>query len=241
MHAVSYLLSQSILVYRKNFNILIGYSSWILVPYAAIILLDFLPESLPVQLLAFLTLFVQLFLFVWVFIILSVFLKATLTGEPIDPHRLPEKTKELILPVLSISILQILLMLGGLLLLIIPFFLFLVWFSMSQFVVIFEQKRGLEALTSSRTLTNGRFWPVALRAAVIPCGINLLFSFVIALLITTVSAIQGINPVQLLRTDIPLWADILENIGQAFLMPFILVYLMHIYINLSTSTANKLL
>lgn|SRR3989338_8478575 len=231
MHSVTDLLKQSVLDYRKHFNVLIGYSSWILLPFVALTLLTFLPESLPIQMLSFLTMIVELFLFVWIFIILGVFAKANITGEPIDPQSLPEKTKGLILPVLTISILQILLMLGGLLLLIVPFFLFLVWFSLSQFVVMFEQKQGLEALNASRALTKGRFWPVALRTVVIPFAINLFYSVVIAL-ITIASGIQKTNPTDLLATDIPLWVDILENIGQVFLLPFILLYLVRVYVDL---------
>ncbi len=70
------------------------------------------------------------------------------------------KTKNIIFSLIFILILSSILAYGGFLFLIIPGFLFLVWFSFAPFVLIFEGKKGFSALWRSRKMVDGRFWIV---------------------------------------------------------------------------------
>jgi len=47
---------------------------------------------------------------------------------------------------------------GGFFLFIIPGVLFSVWFSLALFVLIFEERRGFNALFRSKHLVSGKFW-----------------------------------------------------------------------------------
>lgn len=49
---------------------------------------------------------------------------------------------------------------GGIILAVIPGIIFLVWFSLTLLVLIFEEKRGFTALARSRQLVKGRFWGI---------------------------------------------------------------------------------
>jgi len=54
---------------------------------------------------------------------------------------------------------------GGFFLLLVPAFIFAVWFAFAGFRIIFENERGRAALRASRALARGRFWPVLWRLA----------------------------------------------------------------------------
>lgn len=63
-------------------------------------------------------------------------------------------------PVLGASLLSGLAVIGGLILLIIPGLIFMVWFSFSSQVVLYENLSWTRALSRSHDLVRGRFWPV---------------------------------------------------------------------------------
>lgn len=229
------LLNKSTALYRKEFTTLIGYSAWLLLPFAGFVILEVVPDSYPVQVLAFATMIVEFFLIIWVTVVLMLFAGGHLSNQPVDTRHLTEKAKTFIQPFLIITVLQVLILTGGLLLLIVPFFLFLVWFCLAHYCLVFENKHGLEALSASRELTKGRFWFVAVSCILTPLFIVLLYSIILALLVSFVSALQGIDPVELLAGDPPLWIDVLETVGQVFLMPFLVVYMTHVFVFLKES------
>ncbi len=74
-----------------------------------------------------------------------------------------KKALSLFVPILGVGILMGAIVAGGLLLFIVPGIVFCVWFSLSYPLVVFEGKRGLDALMVSRELVKGRFWPVLWR------------------------------------------------------------------------------
>ena len=59
-----------------------------------------------------------------------------------------------------ISILTCLAVLAGLVLLVIPGFIFAIWFSFSSYILIWEGKKGIDALKRSKQLVKGYWWPV---------------------------------------------------------------------------------
>lgn len=81
----------------------------------------------------------------------------------------------LILSYLWVSILVGATVFLGLLLLIVPAIIFGIWFSMTQFMVIFEGKRGVNAMQASRELVKGHFFEILKK---------LLFLFVVMVVIS---------------------------------------------------------
>lgn len=69
-------------------------------------------------------------------------------------------TSHLIWPVVYTSLLVMVVVFGGLLLLIIPGIIFSIWFSFAFYAVIFEEKRGANALKASKELVAGRWWGI---------------------------------------------------------------------------------
>ncbi len=69
-----------------------------------------------------------------------------------------QKARGFILPILITGSISGLITFGASLFFIIPAFLFAIWFSLGQFIVIFEKKKNLLALHTSREYIRGRFW-----------------------------------------------------------------------------------
>lgn len=68
---------------------------------------------------------------------------------------------------LWVSLLVGLSVLGGFLLLVIPGFIFMVWFGLAGYIVIDRGTKGTAALKASKALVKGKFWAVVLRFLVI--------------------------------------------------------------------------
>jgi hypothetical protein len=69
----------------------------------------------------------------------------------------------LIWPVIYTSFLVSLIVMGGTLLFIIPGIIFMIWYSFSFYTVVFEGKTWMQALTASKSLVAGRWWPILWR------------------------------------------------------------------------------
>ena len=84
-----------------------------------------------------------------------------------------------------ISILTAFVTLGGFLLAIIPGIVFAMWFSLSAWVLIAEDSKGMDALLKSREYVRGRWWAVLGRIIIIglvPFLLSLIFSLIPTLL-----------------------------------------------------------
>lgn len=226
------LIATSLQDYKKEAPILIGYSAWLLLPFAMFVLLSTLPVSTAVQVIAFFLMFAELFLLVWIMIILSLYAFAHIHGHEKNIGVFSKKGRALIAPVLSVLLLYILILMGGLLLFIIPMFIFAVWFSLSQLAVVFENRRGMDALYASRALTQGRFWQSASIIIGGPVIIMLVYSFILSLIISVYAAVQNLDPVDLLVGELPLWINIVEAIGEILLLPLMAIYLTRVYVAL---------
>ncbi|MEK7614991.1 MAG: hypothetical protein AAB431_01245 [Patescibacteria group bacterium] len=232
------LIAESAKTYKTDFPTFIGYSAWLLFPFAVFVLLDFLPDSPIVNVLEVILIIAELCLYVWIALILMLFAKARIKNEAIDSTLLPQKAKQLIQPVLLIAVLQFLMLVGGFILLIVPFFIFAVWFGLAQFTTVFENKRGLESLSASRALSKGRFWKTANRIIVGPLLLMVGYYILLALVISLLTAIQGVDPIELLAGEVPLWINVVEAIGQLFYVPIHVIYLTHVYLELTSTHAT---
>lgn len=226
------LIVQSFQDYKKEAPILIGYSAWLLLPFAAFVLLSTLPTSPVIQVMAFFLMIAELFLLVWIMIILSLYAFAHIHGHEKNIGVFSKKGRALIAPLLTVILLQILVLAGGFLLFVIPMFIFAVWFGLSQLTVIFENRRGINALFASRALIQGRFW----QAAGLLIGgtfiILFVYSFILSLIISAYAALQNLDPVDLLVGELPLWINILEAVGEILLLPLLAIYLTRVYVAL---------
>lgn len=240
MRSTIELVRLSIKDYKQEAATLIGYSAWILLPFAAFVLLSLLPLSPFVQLLAFALIVAELFFMIWVSITIALHAFAHIHGHPKDPGVLSAKARTLMAPLLSVILLLLLILIGGFFLLVIPMFIFAIWFGLSQFMVIFENKRGLDALSASHALTKGRFWPSAALLIGGPLIIMLIYSLILSLIIGVVTAIQGVDTVDLLLGELPLWVNVLEAVGEVLLLPLLMVYFTYVYLELKNTHAISL-
>jgi len=121
---------------------------------------------------------------------------------------------------------------GGFLLVIIPGVLFFVWFSLAIFVLVFEQKKGFQALWRSKHLVKGKFWGVL--------GRFLTAGFIagIGAFLSPALIFWGIET-KLIGYEIGfLISIILGSICEMFVLPFLLFYGFFIYNNLKELKAE---
>jgi hypothetical protein len=83
-------------------------------------------------------------------------LRAVDSTEQPDPMKLISGSWSLVAPLLLVSILVGLAIIGGLILLIVPGIIFGLWFSLSAQTLVFENKRGTDALKASKAYVQGR-------------------------------------------------------------------------------------
>lgn len=116
-----------------------------------------------------------------------------------------------------VGLLSSLVIMGGFLLLVIPGILFMVWFSLSQYVLIAENKKGAEALNLSREYIRGFFVPVTFRLAVI---------------ILVTSVLSGLGSLLFLQLPYPFLKTLIQELLQLILVPFAMLYTYLLYQNL---------
>lgn len=101
----------------------------------------------------------------------------------------------------------------GFILLIIPGVILAVWFCMSAYVIVHENKSSIEALKTSRHLVKGRFWPVLARLLIL-----IVIAIIISIIVSIISSTFG----QTIRS-------FLNLVVSLFLTPFIIIYLERVY------------
>ena len=229
MPPISDLFRATFRFYRAYAPLLGGYLAWLLVPYTCLALLQLVPLDRVRDVGSFVFDFATGMIGIWIFILLAQLVHGLIHGKEIAPSDLRAQTRKLFLPVVTVGFLYSLIVFGGILLLIIPGILFLVWFGLAQLAVILEQKRGREAFMFSKSLVKGRFF----RAAAILYAGPLAFS--LGLLIATISVgtiISSIGGIPLFTPsgDAPLWFDIIDTLLQVFVfIPIMITYSVFAY------------
>lgn len=224
MTSVPDILRASVLLYRTHAKLFVGYASWLLLSYAAIVLATLIPnESVRMGL----GIAIQLadgLLWLWIGVIMIVLVHQLGLGKEIDTNVVPLFALSVLGSFIWVSVLQALTIAGGLLLLIVPGIIFLVWFGFAPQALLLDGKKGLDALSASRDLAKGRFWTAALYQLGGPavCGVAYLvvlaaIFFLLAYLTQTpIDVVFGENP--------PLWVDMFETVGNIFLLPVLSIY-----------------
>lgn len=157
-------------IYAKNWRRLFPYMLMIFLPnfilgpvgFASIYLDKFAPRGFFMylnNLIVFAVFVASLIFTLWAAAAMAKNLKTLAEGQPDLKWRdALGNTSRFIWPIIYTSLLVMLIILGGTILLIIPGIIFSVWYVFAYYAVIFEEKKGYEALKTSKALVTGRWW-----------------------------------------------------------------------------------
>lgn len=226
------ILHSSIALYRKQSTLIVGYASWLLLTYAAFILSSFIAnESVQFATIFFIQI-ADTLLYLWILNVLVIITLHHTHDQPLDLLTLPKRGWDLLMPIVWVSLIQGLIMLGGFLLVIIPGIVFTVWFAYAQEAVIIDGKRGIEALTASRELSRGRFFKVLWYTISIPLLILGLYFIVASGLTGTIATVLKIPFDTIVSETPPLWIDMIFSVGMIFVIPLLVMYSVMTYLQL---------
>jgi hypothetical protein len=233
MSGVINLLEKSFELYRKHFSLLAGYVAWLLLPFAALVLFSLPKENVFLTALLTLSSLAQTIIGLWLGVFIPLVVYDLLSKKTkVKLLELQNKAWGLLLSVIFVAIVEAVVFLGGLVLLIVPAFIFWIWFSMAQFAVMFDDKKGLEALAWSRELVRGRFWKSAWRIAAGP----ILFGFIVIIgtyLILFLLSFVFQTPIsEIFSETTPLWVDVVSTIIETFSLPIFMIYFTLLYTEL---------
>jgi len=96
-----------------------------------------------------------------------------------------------LLPFILVSLLSSAATLVGFLLFVIPGFIFLVWYRFSQNFAVIDDVGGMAAMSASRKLSAGRWWPTFVRIALPALFFYVTASFVTALAYLLIGSVLG--------------------------------------------------
>ena len=99
----------------------------------------------------------------WISIALARAVAMAAGNQPFDWKNVFSTSSDLIWPVLWTTVIVILIVFGGSLLLVVPGLIFAVWYNFTFYTVIFENKRGMNALRASKDMVAGRWWAILWR------------------------------------------------------------------------------
>jgi len=225
---VPYLIYESWGLYRQAFNVLIGYSAWMIPPYLLLVALMLLvPQDKILTdyvLIYVLISIIQGIVVVWVTNALTLTINKLSKKEACDADEINHQSWQLVVPLLMVALLGTLVILGGFILLIIPGIIFAIWFSFAQISVILDNKRGTDALSFSRSLFSGRFLPMLRRVVIGPLLIAIVHILILAFVIGIGFVFSGNIELVLEQEVFPIWPDILENLLTVFMLPIYLIY-----------------
>ena len=224
MSSVPDLIRASLLLYRVHARLFFGYSSWLLLSYAAIVLTTLIPNESAQMGLGILFQLADGVLWIWITVILTLMTAQILAKKVPDPNTVPWVSLSILGSFAWVGLLQVLTVFGGILLLVVPGLIFLVWFGFSSQALLLDGKRGLDALTASRQIAHGRFFKTALYQLGGPAIFTAVYLLVLATLYLTVSAVTN-TPAEVIFGDTPpLWTNVLETFGNIVLLPLLTIY-----------------
>ena len=234
------LLTHAGRMYREHLWLFLGYAAWLLLPFAAFVVLTFAPSHWFIVVAAIVAAAAELFLSIWVSIVLMRLCASIHAGKPLDIKQLHVNSLQRVPAIVGVIFLQIIIFLGGLLLLIAPGILFAIWYSFAQPITAIEDKRGMQALADSKELVHGRFFPVLWRLFLGPFVIGLVFSIVVGALISVIAFANGLDPIVILdQSPSPVWVDIIEMIGEVLILPLVVIYITLLYLELKKNPVEK--
>lgn len=162
------LIKKSWTLYWSNLKLLLTISAWMIIPLLAALLLAFVPANLivvivPLSLIVFAATFIINF---WVTICLVQACAKLYQEQKVNLRIVFQSAWPKMIPLIWVSILTGLAVLGGTILFIIPGIIFAVWFAFATFLNILEGSRGVAALKQSKAMVSGLWWSTAIRFVV---------------------------------------------------------------------------
>lgn len=195
------IISKSFELYKKNWQLLLKYASLYLAPtliitISATVLLpisETAEASIGGSAIYVILAIVMSVISIWFSVVFIKVLMALYQGGQIKNMQDELKnTVPLIFPAILASFFAGLAILGGLLLLIIPGIIFSVWFAFVLYCVVFEEKKGVEALKASKALVDGRWWSV-LWGLLLPGLVFAILTMIAQWIVTIPFAFMGTN------------------------------------------------
>lgn len=225
---VGELLRRSWKIYKENFGVLIK-TSFVPLFLGGLLLVAWAlyPFSFSVKYFLFQAISTALSSFIFYWLTVSLVFAVKNREKKIDFKEALKSGTKWILPLFWISILSSIVVLGGMMLLIIPGIIFSVWFCLASYTLIYEDKRGMNALLKSKDLISGNWWDVFWRNIVI-FGVGLLISLPFDLLLF--SLIFLLKKMAFTKYDYALIA--LQFVPFLFIYSFNILYFALIYENL---------
>src|SRR3989344_9631666 len=213
------LLKESWKVYAQNFKlffklILLSLAFllvFVLVGAVALAIFSFTGFSLILIVIGVISVLAIIVSQLWIQVAMMFAVKTLLDGKTVSSIKnLLELAKPLILPYLGLSLVSMFLVVGGYMLFLIPGFILSIWFWFGMFVLIDENKRGMNVLLVSRDYIKGfivkvftRWFLFGILTAVVSSlpslllkdtsyeGLSSIYSTVISFIITPLSLIYG--------------------------------------------------
>ncbi len=233
------LLRDSVRLFRAEFWMYVGYAAWLMVPIAAFYFASALPKGTVTTMLVIGTILAELFVSLWIAICLMRATQTLEAGHKLDVKIISQQSLRRIQPVLIVGFLQALIVLGGFLLLVIPAILFWVWYAFAQIGAAIDDQSPVAALSSSRALVRGRFFPVLWRLVAGPVVLWLLYAFTLASVLLLLSNVLGQDVAIMFSDARPLWVRLLDVIANLFVIPLFFIYTVLLYKNLKATPLEK--
>lgn len=226
-----FLLQKSIQLYKNNIWTLVGYSAWMLFPFTFLFFLNELPKQTTLIITSQIIVLAIEFIFaIWINIILVLIINQLDNKTKIDFTSVQKQSVFLIKPVVHIIVLQILFILGGLILFIIPGIIAAIWLVFAQTATILDNQTGTQALHISKNLFHKRFFPILYRIIVGPLFILLTYSIILSLFFTIIGTVFGFDMIKLMTNQtIPPWINLIEFGFEIFLIPLLACYMTLLY------------
>lgn len=211
-------------LYRANATLYVGYVSWLLLTYAGLVLASLIPNPTVRAIVVVPLQMADMILWLWAGIVMTGITADVLSGTKTDTAALPKTSWKLLWPLAWVCVLQGVVTLGGLLLIIVPGLVFLVWFAYAQQAALLDGKRGLEALNASRELSRGRFWAVAWNLFAGPGLVGITYLLALSAVFAAISSLLRMPVSALADGQLPLWMDMLATVSEIFIMPLFYIY-----------------
>jgi hypothetical protein len=180
-------------------------------------------------------------------IIVSYIIYLALIRVATDPGRMTvgevlTRIEHFIIPAAKVSILILLIVLGGTLILIIPGIIALVYVMFSVFAVVIDHHQGLDAIGFSWNLVKGRWWYVFGRLVIANLVIGIMSLIIISIFWSLgigETPVQTIARVHLGYHDVSISQSIVsEAIFDFFTLPFTICFLGVLYDNLKNTAQS---
>ncbi len=232
MTTILELVSGSWSVYRKHASLYWGFAAWLLLPYAALVLLHVSGLEQKYPLLTDLFLLSQLLLLVWICLLLPLLTEQLIKNKKrVSLESLHERVRQVLPSVVLVALLETLVVLGGFVLLVIPGFLFAVWYMFAGLSALLDNTRGVQALSFSRDMVRGRFFEALWLGVAGPVLIALLFSLAVNVFLLLIAGLSGTPLEAVVATPPPLWVDVTIYVGDVLILPLLMIYVTLTYLH----------